>query len=206
LNWKDTKTDMLWYMRGLAALPSRLDTFDSNHGTKAEVFAFRQRLYAWRRLVLEDLADPANMAVQQPAVEWLRQAISPRVTKEWLDLVILQIVPFEDGSFIVRGRLARPMCGPDIVFEDDPGRLADLDLMRQVVARAQQDKATPWGAGHVGSAAATGCLPGGGGPWATLAQELAVPEAALARRATELEADGIPPAALAAALRAELAA
>ena len=203
LNWKDTKTDMLWFMRGLAALPSRFDTFDSNRGTKAEVFAFRQRLYAWRRLVLEDLADPSNAAVQQPAAKWLQQAISPRVTKEWLDLVILQIVPFEDGSFTVRGRLARPMCGPDIIFEDDPGRLANLDLMRQVVARAQQDKATPWAEAEP-AAEPEGQADGQAGGWAALARELAVPEAAIARRAAELEADGVPPAAVADALRTEL--
>ena len=188
LDWKDTKSDMLWFMRGLAALPDRSGCFDSNHGTKAEVFAFRQRLYAWRRLVLEDLADPAAATRQQPALEWLKQSISPRVNKEWLDLVILQIVPFADGTFTVRGSLSRPMCGPDIIFEDDPKRLANLDLMRQVVSAGLPARGLP------------------AGPWAALAKELSVPEAALARRAAELEADGTPPEAISSALRAELAA
>lgn len=216
LDWKDSRTDTFAFFRALAGVPNHEDTIETKPLSKAEAFAFRQRLYAWRRSVLVDLADPDNPA-QGTAIEWLKHAIGLRANKDWLDFTILQVLPVEEGRYIVRGSITRPCYGPDIVFEDDPGRLADLDLMRQVIARAQQDKATPWTATASGGSAGgiAGPSPGvassaGGssalpvGMWSALANELAVPEIALARRAAELEADGVPPAAVAAALRAEL--
>ena len=109
-------------------------------GTKSECFDFRRRLYGWRHVVQEALANNDDK-ISKPCREWLAGLFGPRVTRDWFYLTRFDVLP-AGGMWQVRGSVRRPLCGPDIVFEDEttvtPETGADLDFMKDIIANARR--------------------------------------------------------------------
>lgn len=150
-SFRDAKPDVLALLGELARAPSRDASVASRPGTRGEALGFRQRLYAWRRAMLNELSflsshSPAEAARGAVAQEWLQAQLGPRATKAWLDLTTFAAEGALISDFwIVRARLARPMAGPDLTFADAPSGEAAAEHARslRLLAAASRSKGPP---------------------------------------------------------------
>lgn len=137
--WRNLTLDSVSLLARLAQTPGRNDILMSSQpGSKAAAFKFRQRLYAWRRSVLDALVPPESDEARGTAA-WLEHTFGPRVTKDWLDLTTFAVVAQPEG-WHVTARLREVMDGPDIRFAD--GRRADLADAAQLIREAQARRAS----------------------------------------------------------------
>ena len=143
-NYKDNRLDAFLFIADLCTTPNRHDTIVSRPGSKASAFAFRQRIYMWRRSVLSLLAEPESKAAID-CLEYLQGAMGRRFNKDWLDYTRFDITneySKEDDSLLyrVKGSVSIPMYGPDLIFADDPAQLAAIDEAQALIRAATANR------------------------------------------------------------------
>lgn len=136
-HYADGRGDAFQLVADLCHVPGRFDTVESNPGTKADAYAYRQRIYRWRRTVLAILAHPDTKECAE-CLGALRPLMGRRFNKDWLDYTRFDVVPPDDTcpGWRVRGSVSRPMYGPDLTFADDPEALANLEDMKALIRAA----------------------------------------------------------------------
>lgn len=140
LHYADQRNDAIALVADLAHTKSRDDAVWSNPGTKAEAYAYRHRIYRWRRTVLALLAHHDSKEARQ-VIDDLRPVMGPRFNKDWLDYTRFDVVPLDDtGLYRVKGSIGRVMYGPDLVFADNPEHVAEVDEMRALLDLAVRAK------------------------------------------------------------------
>lgn len=138
LHYADQRQDAIGLVADLCHVPGRYDVAYSNPGTKAEAYAYRHRIYRWRRVVLALLAHPGSKEAEKCLAD-LRPAMGRRFNKDWLDYTRFDIVaPADDNplGWRVKGSVGRVMYGPDLTFADDPEALANLEDMKALIRAA----------------------------------------------------------------------
>lgn len=113
--WDDPSSQVALFIGELARTAGRHDRVRSNPLDKARAFAFRARIYVWRRSVLDLLS--RHNEESRSCLEWLHSFLGPRVTAQWLELSIFQINQHGHDWF-VEASIQTPCYGPDIRFED----------------------------------------------------------------------------------------
>jgi hypothetical protein len=109
--------DVIRFIYDAAHLPTRNDEIATPNLPKAIAYAFRKRLYYWKRSVLDTMAK-VETDEQRECIAFVTNGCGKRVNAEWLNLLGFRVDETGDGTYRVVAFL-KPICyGPDIVFAD----------------------------------------------------------------------------------------